>query len=114
MKLANMNIPNKIRQTVPVILIFASLVMNSVFTVYSTDYETVAQGNWTSTSTWKNGQVPGTTVNAGHTITIKHYVTMNANVNLSCDMNIVSGASLITTSYKLTLNAASLTNQGNF
>ncbi|HPD66410.1 MAG TPA: hypothetical protein P5050_12410 [Bacteroidia bacterium] len=114
MKLANMNIPNKIRQTVPVILIFASLVMNSVFTVYSTDYETVSQGNWTSTSTWKNGQVPGTTVNAGHTITIKHYVTMNANVNLNCDMNIVSGASLITTSYKLTLNAASLTNQGTF
>jgi len=82
--------------------------------IFATNYETVANGNWTSTSTWKNGIAPGTNIGASHTITIAHTVTLNTNVASSSQITINSGAMLSTSTYKFTLNSANLINNGTF
>lgn len=106
------NISRKIRQTALIIL--ASLALNSAYALATNIYETVANGNWTNTSIWKNGKAPGTNVNGLCVITVNHAVTMNSNVTLNAyvELEISKGASLKSTYYKLTLNSATLTNVG--
>lgn len=45
-------------------------------------YNTVANGDWGSRSTWSGGVVPSTTIAAGKTVNIKNVVTFSQNSNL--------------------------------
>jgi len=80
----------------------------------ATNYETVANGNWTSTSTWKNGIAPGSNVAASNSITINHSVTLNSNVAISCEMKIAEKGNVSTSTYKFTVNSGILSNYGSF
>ncbi|MEA3494639.1 MAG: hypothetical protein U9R42_01245, partial [Bacteroidota bacterium] len=63
--------------------------------VSSTSYYTIANGNWTSSSTWKNANIPGNTVATGKTVYVNHSVTLDHNINhLYGILKIESGGSL--------------------
>ena len=57
-------------------------VVLSVKGIAQTTYTTQADGDWNSSSTWVNGNVPGYTIAAGKTVNIKNAVTFSQNSNL--------------------------------
>lgn len=68
----------------------------------SFDYETISDGNWTSSSTWKNGSKPSTSP-SGKKIKITHDVTVQ-----NSDIILKSGAILYVYDGKLTLENGNL------
>ncbi|HVF96263.1 MAG TPA: hypothetical protein VM871_03030, partial [Flavisolibacter sp.] len=53
------------------------------FAATAQTYTTKKAGNWSSASTWENGNIPSTTIGTGQTVNIKHAVLYNTNTDLS-------------------------------
>ena len=69
-----------------------------LFTVLPAEVTSIANGLWSSTSTWSNNRVPG----AASNVTIKHNVTVD--INASCKSINVSASGELTVSTGITLN----------
>jgi hypothetical protein len=64
------------------------------FSTHATVYETIANGNWHSKSTWKNNQRPGTWVGSSNSIKISHDVILDKNVQIDCALTFYNDASI--------------------
>ncbi|HMV03824.1 MAG: hypothetical protein KDC60_08335 [Bacteroidetes bacterium] len=51
-------------------------------------YETIADGNWTSSSTWKNGNIPNASNDITNAVLIKHQVILSSSMNGNKDVKI--------------------------
>src|SRR5688500_1660972 len=85
-----------LRSAVLLILLY---ILTAATNVNAATYTTIADGNWTSPSTWLGGSVPGSTIGVADIVNIGHVVTYN-NPN---DLEVFGMVNIVTGTFRTAL-----------